>query len=71
VASKKTWMNGYPVGDARMVVGSPNVKQKVMVMMNPSVPLMAAEVIMARGSTREASLISSAICTAESAPSKV
>jgi hypothetical protein len=54
-----------------MVVGLPNVKQKVMVMMKPRVPLIAAEVIIARGSTREASLISSAMCTAESAPSRV
>lgn len=49
----------------------PMVKQKVMTMIKPSEPLTLAAHTMALGSTMEASLISSDMCTAESAPIRV
>ena len=49
----------------------PRVKQKVITMMNPRVPFRLAAQMIAFGRTIEASLISSDICTAESAPIKV
>lgn len=71
VELKNTWMKGYPVGVSMMVVRSPRQKAKVMVMIHPRLPLKKADVMMARGRVTAASLISSDMCTAESAPSKV
>jgi len=59
VTLKKTWMNGYPVGDSIMSMTLPKQKQNVMIMMKPMVPLIPAAHIIALGRTREASLISS------------
>jgi len=64
-------MKGYPVGEKMMSRALPRVKQNVMVMMNPIAPFTVAAVMIALGSTTEASLISSAMCTAESAPIRV
>ncbi len=64
-------MNGYPVGVSRISKTLPRVKQKVIIITNPRDPLIVAAHIMALGSTIEASLISSDMCTAESAPIKV
>jgi len=71
VTLKKTWIKGYPVGDWMMSKTLPRQKQKVMIMMKPIVPLIPAAHIMALGRTKEASLISSDIWTAESAPMSV
>ena len=49
----------------------PRVKQNVITIINPREPLTLAAHIIALGRTIEASLISSDICTAESAPIKV
>jgi hypothetical protein len=64
-------MKGYPVGVSMIVKRSPKQKAKVIVIIHPRAPLKSADVIMARGRVTAASLISSDICTAESAPSKV
>ena len=71
VELKNTWMNGYPVGELIAVIMSPTTKQKVMIITKPMAPLTPAAHMMALGSTRDASLISSDICTAESAPKRV
>lgn len=49
----------------------PRVKQKLMTMTNPREPFKLAAQIIARGRVSEASLISSDICAAESAPIRV
>ncbi len=64
-------MNGYPVADWTMSKTLPRQKQNVMIIMKPIVPLMPAAHMIALGRTREASLISSDMCTAESAPMRV
>lgn len=61
VVLKKTWTRGEPVGDARIEFRSPRVKQKVMSIANPSVPLTTIDHIIERGRTRPASLVSSAV----------
>lgn len=47
------------------------MKQKVITITNPKEPFMTAAHMMALGRTIDASLISSDICTAESAPIRV
>lgn len=54
-------MNGYFVGVVNRLLMSPNVKQMVMTMMKPMIPLMITPDIMERGRVTDASLISSAI----------
>ena len=49
----------------------PRVMQKVIIITNPREPFMLAAHIIAFGRVREASLISSDMCAAESAPIKV
>lgn len=49
----------------------PKVKQNVIVMTQPRIPFMKAEAMVTRGSFREASLISSNVCTTYFAPGTV
>ena len=71
VALKNTCTNGMISGFARMSSMLPRQKQNVTSMAKPRVPLSTAVHIIARGSTQEASLISSAMCVAESGPMNV
>ena len=70
VAMKKVCTKGITSGFERMVPTSPRQKQKVTSMTKPRVPLIRHVQIIARGSTKEESLISSDMCTAESGPMK-
>lgn len=64
-------MKGYPVGVSRISSRFPSVKQKVITMIKPRVPFSEAAQMIALGRTIEASLTSSDMWTAESAPIKV
>ena len=54
-------MNGYFVDVVNRLLMSPSVKQMVMTMMKPIMPLMITPDIMERGRVTDASLISSAV----------
>ena len=64
----KTWMKGIISGFDKIFSTSPRQKQKVTSITKPREPFNAAVHIMAKGSVREASLISSDMCVAESGP---
>ena len=60
VAFKKTCTNGITSGFERMLSTSPRQKQNVISITYPRIPLINTVHIMARGRTKDASLISSA-----------
>lgn len=54
-------MNGYPVGEARMLSTSPRVKHRVTIMTKVKLALRRTDPMMARGRVIDASLISSPV----------
>lgn len=70
VAMKKVCTKGITSGLERMSSTFPMQKQNVTSMTKPRVPLRRQVQTIARGSTKEESLISSDMCTAESGPMK-
>lgn len=56
-------MNGYPVGEVRILETSPSVKHRVTAMIRPKNQLKYTDHMMAFGKVAEASLISSAVAS--------